>query len=325
MTTKRQGRVGQLLCCAAAALIIAAGCSNNSQPEKSDALHGQDNWILDTAFESGAMVFNPIPGSARVNGKLDFGRNLEGKKTEWIVTQWNSKSDAAKMTGKRDGDRYLYENEYKTIAVADDGTITLGLDAGKEYKKPRSSQTDPWLHLYLEQRYKERHRLSEADDLTLQFEVRITESFSYMKPDEYNPGLHSSMAVFYLIIGDQKGSGDFINFCVPIYDNREDIPSGEWHIDSGFNLAGDTHKLIYTVDGKLIYDHPTGDGQWHKVNLQLKPHIEKALEIAKQNGYFSDAEYEDLGLDAIYIGWEVPGVFKSEMQIRDVTIAGSGA
>nr|WP_247740832.1 hypothetical protein [Cohnella sp. LGH] len=278
------------------------------------------NWILDTGFERGAMVFHPIPGAARVSGKLDFGRDLEGLKSEWIVSQWNSKSDISKITGKRDSKMYTYENASKTLAVADDGTVTLRVDTGEEYDTPRVRPTDPWVHLYLEQRYGSPYRLADRDDLRLRFEARITESESLMSPEQYDPGLHASIAVFYLIVGDLSGSGDFLNFCVPIYDNRHDVPPGEWHIDSGFNPAGDTHKLIYTLDGGGLYDSPTGDGQWHRVDVELQPHIEQALEIAKQNGYFDGVSYSDLGLEAIYIGWEVPGVFRSEMQIRDMAL-----
>ncbi|MCC3375281.1 hypothetical protein [Cohnella sp. REN36] len=318
MTTVFRSIGGSLL--AVILLLATAGCLKSPPGEQREAA---DNWILDTGFERGAMVFQPIPGSARVSGKLDFGRKLEGLKSEWIVSQWNSKSDIAKIAGKRDGTRYVYENAYKTLAVADDGTVTLGVDTGQEYAEPRSRPTDPWVHLYLEQRYKNPRSLKDGDGLRIRFDTRIAKSELLMAPEQYDPGLHAAIAVFYLIIGNSSGSGDFLNFCVPIYDNRHGIPPGEWHIDSGFNPAGDTHKLIYTLDGGEIYDSPTGDGQWHHVDVDLKPHIERALEIAKQNGYFGGVPHPDLGLEAIYIGWEVPGAFRSEMQIKNMAIGSS--
>lgn len=279
------------------------------------------NWIVDTGFDRGAMVFNPVQGSVRVNGKIDFGKNIEGQVSDWIVTQWNSKSDLAKIAGKREGDQYVYEDKNKKVALADDGTVTLKVDTGAEYDKPRSRPTDPWIHLYLEQRYKKPYPLT-GDRLDIQLEARIPESVSLMTEESYDPGLHASIAVFYLILKDLGDSGQFINFCVPIYDNRQDIPEGEWHLDSGFNPAGDTHQLIYTLDGSRIYDKPTGNGEWHRVDANLKPYVEEALAIAKENGFMQDVAYEGLGLSAIYIGWETPGVFRSELQIRNMSVYG---
>ncbi|GBG10182.1 hypothetical protein PAT3040_04900 [Paenibacillus agaridevorans] len=301
---------------------VIVGCESDNTNDKAGASSttAADNWIQDIGFDNGAMVFNPIQGAMRVNGKIDFGKNIEGEVTDWIVTQWNSRSDLAKMEGKREGDRYIYANEYKTIAVADDGTVTLGVDATKEYDGPRVRPTDPWLHLYLEQRYKEPRRL-EGDKLQVRFDVRVTENVNLMTNAEYNPDLHASIAVFYLILSDMNGSGQFINFCVPIVDNRSDIPHGEWHIDSGGAAAGNTNQLIYTLDGNKIYDGPTANGEWHEVDIDIKPYAEEALAIAKQNGFLKDETYEDLGLSAIYIGWETPGIFRSSMDIKNMIIS----
>jgi len=290
----------------------------NEEKEKNQQQQG--NMIEDLAFEGGAMVFNAIQGASRINGKLDFGREIDGKITKWIITQWNSRSDLAKIEGKREGSAYVYRNDYKTVSLDDDGTITLGVNGGMEYDKPRARSSDPWLHLYLEQRFKKPKPLL-GDDLNVQFDMRITEAVTQMAEADINPDIHATIAVFYLILMDLNGSGQYINFCVPLYDNRHDIPPGGAHLDVVGPVSGLTNQLIYEMDGKKIYDAPTGNGEWHHVDVDLKPYIEEALNIAQQNNFLVGRTFADLGLSSMFVGWEVPGIFKNELQINNIVVS----
>lgn len=277
------------------------------------------NMLEDITFEAGAQVYDPGQGAAIVNGTLGFGKSIAGKTPRWIFTQWNSLSDLATIQGQRIGSKYVYENSYKKVALADDGTLTLGVNAELEYSQPRTQVSDPWLHLYLEQRNSQPKPLT-GDSLQVQFDMRITESVPLMDEEEIDPGLHATIAVFYMTLVDLDGSGDFINFCIPLYDNREAIPSGGWHIDNFGPSAGLTNQLIYTMEGGDLYQAPTGNGQWHRVDVDIKPYAEEALLIAQQNGFLENLSYADLGLGSMFVGWEVPGIFKNELQIKNMVI-----
>lgn len=302
------------------------GCSegkNSNQKELDPTVNyvpREGNMIEDLTMDGGALVFNAIQGASRVNGRLDFGKDLEGKSAKWIVTQWNSRNDLAKIEGKREIDAYVYKNEYKTVALADDGTVTLGVNGSLEYDAPRKRPSDPWLHLYMEQRYYTEPKPLQGDKLQLEFDMRITETVTQMKEEEIDPNIHATIAVLYFTFADLSGSGQYINFCVPLYDNREDIPKGSWHLDVVGPSAGLTNQLIYTMEGADIYKAPTGNGEWHHVNVDLKPYVVEALEIAQQNNFLLGLKYEDLGLNSAFYGWEVPGIFKNEMQMRNLVL-----
>ncbi|GBG10184.1 hypothetical protein PAT3040_04902 [Paenibacillus agaridevorans] len=285
-----------------------------------DSLPESTNWLLDPEFAQGAQVYHPAQGGVQVTGVVDFGKDIYGYTPIWNFSQWNSRSDLASIAGVRAGSRYLYSNAYKTVALDDDGTLELSVDAGLEYDEPRDSVSDPWLHLYLEQRIGSPRSLSLNHDLNVRFDTRITEMQSLMNPVDYNPAYHAAMAVVYLILNDSGGSGDFINFGIPIFDSRYTYVPASWHIDSGFHPSGDTHQLIYTLGASSIYNEPTGNGNWQSVDLDLKASILDALTVAKNNGFLTDVAYEELELSAVYIGWEVPGIYKAGMQIKNLSI-----
>ena len=285
------------------------------------------NYILDTSFSGGATVFAPIKPPITISGKLDFGKNITGKTTQWILTQWNSLNNIIKTSGQRVGDTYEYANSNKTIGVSDDGTVTFIYNASKDYLQPRTSPQDPWSHLYFEQHYSDQ---DEARNLGKYKSVNVTYNFeipfcnNLTPKDVYNPDIHASIAVFYLILQDinpsSPGYGDFINFCMPLFDDRVDIPKKEWHMDSGTDPNDATNKMVYTMDGNILYNSPTGDGKWHNVNIDIMPYIKEAFNIAKNNNCMKNTQFSDIGLGSFFFGFENTGMFDSELKINNMSI-----
>lgn len=310
----------------ASILIWTAACAVQKEKKEDTAV----TYILDTQFEDGVSVMHPSRALVRLSGKLDFGKKTDNPPA-WLMTQWQSKYDLAEEKGKKTEGGYVYENEGKQVSVIKEGdgseVLSLRVKGGNEYDRPRTSDV-PWIHLYMEQRYDAPKSIAALAQWNLKCDISIPQCKNLMTPEEYDPGLHAAIAVFYLIVGDinpeSKGYGDFMNFCIPLHDNRHEVPPGEWHMDSGFSELGDTHKIIYTVEGKQIFNAPTGNGQWHSIDMDVMPEIKKAFTLAKSKDCFVNTEFKDLGLTAVYIGWEVPGTFDCEMKIKNISLKGLG-
>lgn len=297
--------------------------SNSTESESiSDVYDG--NYILDLGFTGGVTVINPIKPPVTISGKFDFGNNIEGKITYWWLTQWNSLNNIARTAGKKNGDRYEYVNPNKTVALSDDGTITLRINASLDYLEARTTPQDPWAHLYLEQRYTQQRNFGKFKKVYVTYNFVIPFCDNKMSAEVYDPNIHASIAVFYLTLGDvnpsSPGYGDFINFCMPLFDNRVDIPQKSWFMDSGTDPNAVTNKMIYTMDGNLLYDSPTGNGKWHSVNLDIMPYIKESFNLAKNNGCMKQTNFSDVGLRSFFFGFENPGMIDTELQIKDMSI-----
>lgn len=282
------------------------------------------NYILDTSFSDGVTVFSPIKPPTTYSGKLTFGKNVDGKSPVWILTQWNSLYNIIKTPGKRVGNTYQYANKNKTFALSDDGMVTLIINASQDYLQPRKTAQDPWAHLYLEQRYSQPRSLGKFKKVNVTYNFVIPFCKNYTPAADYNSNIHASIGVFYLILGDinpsSPGYGDFINFCMPLFDDRVDIPKKSWFMDSGTDPNAVTNKMIYTMDGSVLYSSPTGNGKWHSVNLDIMPYIKDAFNIARNNNCMQKTNFSDVGLSSFFFGFENPGMFDTELQIKNMSI-----
>lgn len=304
-------------------LVFFCGCGSLEQADKNKKGEEKQmtNFVLDPNFENGAQIFSPGKPMT-YSGKLDFGRDVRDKTASWLLTQWNSRNNIRLVKGERSGGRYVYENEFKTVALDDDGTLTLRVNAGKEYPRPRKSLMDPWVHLYFEQRYLEPYPIGNADKMKLGFSFSIPFFKDHTPEGELDPGLHASIAVFYIIVKDinpdSPGFNDFINFCVMLFDNRSGVTKESWHLDSGQNPVDATNMMIYTMDSSVYTDPVYADGAWHEVDFDPLPYIRKAFETAQENNFMKGSSFEDLAVSSVFFGFEVPGVMDSEMRIRDI-------
>jgi len=292
--------------------------TNGADPETAN----DSNYIFDNQFSKGAEVYDPIKPPLTHTGTLNFGKDLTGQTAQWWITQWNSRNDIYGTPGQRVGSEYQYSNDYKTVSRSDDGVFTLRENAGYDYLAPRTTSSQPWIHLYLEQRYSNFLNVGKYNRANLKFDFKIPLCVNATNPmTAYDPNIHASIAVIYFLIQDinpnSPGYRDFINYGIPLFDDRLAVPQKYTMIDATDPNSA-SYKLIYTTDGNLLYDSATADGNWHSVNTDVMPYIREAYAIARNSNCMQNSKLEDLGLSQICLGFENAGMFNAEMKIKNL-------
>lgn len=281
-----------------------------------------NNIILDPEFKNGALVYGPAKPMTLV-GKIKLTDSTE--RPNWLCTQWNSRSNINRIPLRIDENgSYIYENEYKTVARDPDGTLTLRVNASVEYTRIRKSKIDPWVHLYFEQRYSKPYSLAGMQKAPLKFSFCIPEFVDATPKGQMDPSVHAVIAVFYVILKDinEKSPtyGQFINFCVMLYDNRTGVTHESMFIDSGQTPVDATNMMIYTMDSSTYVDPVYADNKWHDIDIDLMPYFIHALEWTKQEGFLQECSLDDLSISSVFFGFEVPGYMDCEMKIRDLSL-----
>lgn len=279
------------------------------------------NFILDPDFSQGAQLYAPEKPMT-FTGNIDFMSGKENLKPCWLLTQWNSKNDIRTVAPVRMDDEIVYENEYKKVALSDEGVLTLGVNGTVEYDKPRKVKRDPWVHLYMEQRYAEPYPLDGIEKMKLRFSYSIPYFKDGTPAGELDPAVHASIAVFYVILMDNNPESpayqQFINFGLMLYDNRTAITPESWFMDTGQNPIDATNMMIYVMDSSVYSDPIYADGKWRHVDFDPLPYFKKAFDIVQEAGSMQGSRFEDLAISSAFFGFEVSGVMDNEMKIRDI-------
>jgi hypothetical protein len=138
--------------------------------------------------------------------------------------------------------------------------------------------------------------------------------------NDYSPSLHAAQFLVYLTVANRnpKASGyqECFWFGIPVYDNRNSIiPTYE------AQDFGNTKLFIFTPGSTNFTAASTHAGEWVTFAKDLLPLIREGLEHARAKGFIKGsadlADYRPLG---IFIGWEVPGMFQVELQIRNLSL-----
>ncbi len=112
------------------------------------------------------------------------------------------------------------------------------------------------------------------------------------------------------------GFGDYLWFGLPIYDDRFRMPPAYKEQDTA-----DTKKFIYTCAAADIATESTHDHKWVKFDRDLQPLIRRAMETAWSRGFLTfSRRIADYHIAGFFLGWEVPGIFDVEVQVRDLCL-----
>ena len=139
----------------------------------------------------------------------------------------------------------------------------------------------------------------------------------------YSPQLHAAQNQIYFTLQNRNpksaGYGQLLWFGVPIYDDRERIPKSYQAKDAGKEDA--SGMFIYLVDGREFTARSLHDKEWVTIDNDLLPLMCTGLQAAWKSGFLKDsrslADYQITGMN---LGWEVPGSFNVEMQVRDLSL-----
>ena len=281
---------------------------------------GDRELIRDADFQSGFYLLEPKPGTRVVYGELKGAVPAE---RVWDLAQWSSRFPLEATNWFSAKDTLVISNSAKSVVVGKPGQaaadLSLAVNAGAEYLETRKSSRDPWVHLLVQQHFVTPPTLGELTACNFHLEARLKRS-RLVSTNDYSPAIHAAQFLVYLSVASRNprasGSQECFWFGIPIYDNRERIVPAYEAQD-----FGETRLFIFTPGSDTFANESTHDGTWVAFEKDLLPLLRRGLEQARAKGFIKGspdpADYRPLG---IFIGWEVPGRFDVELQIRNLSL-----
>ncbi len=171
----------------------------------------------------------------------------------------------------------------------------------------------------MEQEFAAPARLEELSAARFHLEARLSRSRNLHRTD-YSPAAHAAQfQVFFTVQNRNRqspGHGDLLWFGVPVYDSRHRHPPEYKSKD-----FGGTEKFIYTPDAKMFGTTSAHEGDWVVIDQDLLPLMREALSAAWAKGFLSASRQpNDYGIGGMNLGWELPGTFDVEMEIRNLNL-----
>ncbi len=279
--------------------------------------------IRDPHFRNGFVLLEPKPGQRVVYGELT--ETAAAAKPVWDLCQWSSRYPLTAAHARRSPEGFLcFSNVAKRVVLGDAGSaqadLSLGVNASVEYDgRARKSAAEPWVHLLVEQQLEQSPALENLVACQFQVEARLTHS-KLFRTGNYTPALHAAQFIIYLTVANRNpqspGHGQYYWFGIPLYDDRERIVPAYQARD-----FGDTKMFIYTLSSEVFTRQSTHDGQWVTYAKDLLPLLRAGLAAGWQRGFLAGSRDEaDYRVTGIVIGWEVPGTFDVDLQLRNLSL-----
>lgn len=278
--------------------------------------------IHDPHFRSGFHLVEPKPGRRVVYGELaGAGPDV---KPAWDLDQWSSRFplSAGVPASPKSGVR-RWANAGKAVTCGAAGTeeadLSLAVNAITEYDRRARNSGEPWVHLLVEQNFVDPPSLAELSSARLHLAAKLNRS-DFRRTDDYSPGLHAAQFQMFLMVQNRNrassGLGKLVWFGIPLYDDRSRFPKE--HKAQDF---GGTAMFIFTPGGEVFADRSAHDREWITVDRELRPLLLEALQTAWQRGFLRESrELADYRITGMNLGWEVPGLFDVEMQVRGLSL-----
>lgn len=279
--------------------------------------------VRDPHFQSGFLLLEVKPGQRKVYGEaLDEAATA---KPVWDLAQWSSKFPLNATRVPRSAEGVLcFTNRAKRVCLGGrasaDADLALGVNASAEYgNRARKSPEEPWVHLLVQQDIAEPPSLTDLASCRFHVEARLKHS-KLFRTDDYTPARHAAQFLIFLTIANRNpqsaGFGQYLWFGIPIYDDRHRMSPSYQAQD-----FADTKMFIYTVAAEALSQTSTHDGQWVTFARDLLPLMRDGLEAGWKRGFLPGSrELADYRVTSICLGWEVPGIFDVEVQLRNLSL-----
>ena len=293
-------------------------------------LKGYESQTLfsDPSFENGFTVMSQqTVNNAGVSfGNFTYGDNQNSP--SWMIAQWNS--GPCLWAERTESDKFTITDGLTKTVTYNPGekSVSMRLNATNIYKG-RPAEADNWPHLLLEQsplcnygsltdEEKTFYNCS-ADRIVLSLDIRITDFKGTTNSEGVNAAQY--LAYFYLNGVTHK---EFIWFGVNLFDDRG-YQDTYWALDEA------SQKMIYSVSTKDTYGSknkslfrngsPYVSDEWVHIELDLAPHIAKAIKEAnKSNTFGYEVSEEDFYIGGTNIGFEIHGNYDCTVEIKDFQI-----
>lgn len=276
--------------------------------------------IRDPHFQDGFHLLAPTPGKRVVYGEW---RGQGSARPVWDLAQWSSRIPLQPGECISSSHGLSASNAAKRIIVGTPGEahadLSLRVKAGAEYRQARKSMSEPWVHLLVQQELAEPPSLGSLSACHFHLEARLKHS-RLVSTNGHNPAIHAAQFLVYLTVANRnpraEGYQECFWFGIPIYDNRDPIVPAYEAQD-----FGDTRLFIYTPASSTFAPKSTHDCEWVTFEKDLLPLLRRGIEQARAKGFIKGSanldDYRPLG---IFTGWEVPGTFDVDLQIRNLSL-----
>lgn len=235
----------------------------------------------------------------------------------WRMPQWNSKGLLDRV--QIDDDTVALTDDCKSVTLdRKSGAINLTVHASKEYDAPRTSPSQPWVHLLLEQSpFAKPVKVSDAAAIWVEAEFELTENTAHGPQD---PGVHAAQLSWFLYLknvnAESKGFRDFVWFGLSMFDSRfEFVPDY-----AAQDFAMPNGSFIYTLGSRRYLDKPVEVGKRLTIRRDILDDIREAIETAHERGFITETTVDDVVLDGTNIGWEVPGVYDVGVTLHRLSV-----
>lgn len=298
------------------AIVVLDSCRATAEPAKEREL------LRDPGFRCGFTLLEPTPGK-----RVPYGI-VSGPETNsspiWDLDQWSSRHPLASTPPELLADgSWRYTNAAKSITLGFPGStrgdLGLAIRASAEYGARTRQSGEPWVHLLAEQRIAQPPALAELASARLHVEARLISSVNKAVAD-YRPSLHAAQFQIFLTVQNlnrqSPGYGRYLWFGVPLYDNRHRVVPTHRAQDTGGTLS-----FIYTPSSDVFTDASMHDGEWIVIDRDIKPLICEGLAFAWRHHFLRESqELADYRITSINLGWELPGTFDVDLQIRRLSL-----
>ena len=290
------------------------------------AVETQRELIHDPHFQQGFILLDTTPGKRVVHGTVTNGTTTSIP--AWDLAQWSSKFPLEIAGAQRlpDG-TLLLTNEAKRVVAGSSGIdladLLLRVNGHVEYgDRARKTQAEPWVHLLVQQDFDNAPSLAELSACCLHAELRLNHSQLFRTPD-YSASKHAAQYFIYFSVANRNrnspGYGQYFWFGIPVYDDRQRIAPAYQAQD-----FGETKMFIYTPAADVFAQDSPHDGKWVNFDADLLPLMVQGLNAGWKGGFMPGSrELADYRIAGIFIGWEVPGIFDVEIQLRNLSLLGT--
>ncbi|MBQ7957053.1 MAG: hypothetical protein IJ279_03355 [Clostridia bacterium] len=288
----------------------------------------QKKLFNDADFINGFTVMSQQTENGAGVPSGDFTYNESEATPAWMIAQWNSGN--CLWENRIDSDKYtITDGLTKTVTYnPEDKSVSMRLNASNVYNG-ESATYENWPHLLLEQSPICDYQLlsdedkafynCSADRIVLNLDIRLKDFVDTTNKEGVNAT--QFLAYFYL-----KGteSHDFIWFGVNLFDDRGPADT-TWALDkgSGQMIYCLSSKDTYGSDRKSLFRNgkPYVSDEWTHVEVDLTPHIEKAMKAANKSDTFSrEVKKEDFYIGGTNIGFEIHGNYDCTVDIKNFNL-----
>lgn len=315
-------------------LLPLTGCKPHEEEEPPIVDNPKEIELLeDPTFATGfnLLGISPVEDGRTIYKHLDYNQTAEiADRNVWFMAQWWTPYDVTNASYRLDGSKHIYETESRTIAVdpSDGGYLRIDLNSKKEYGDTDRVGGQSWTHALIEQNFNESVGMSELESLVVTLDVTIHYVNNLHTNNSYTPDLHAAQFLWYLTLQnivdedsdpDEVGQrGDYLWFGIPIYDNRTDFVAASAHVDQG--AAGTTNKLIYSMSSRNYFSEKIQFEKAYHIEVDVLPYLKEAFIYAISNNALVNAQFENMQIGYMNLGWELPGSFEVGSTIQNISI-----